>query len=165
MVEYKRLVRGENLSLVQIDEIQYLRVGQNTQYGDVITIPKLGHAGANGGSYGDLHCRVSIAEPQKREDETADNVSSGFPTEEKPLYLSLSEAVLGGRVDVDTAIGRKTLSIPPRTSSGKKLRIRNAGEKGGDLILITQIIIPSDLDEESIQLIREFAERNPLSPR
>ena len=164
MLEYKRLVRGENLSLVQIDEIQYLRVGQNTQYGDVITIPKLGHAGANGGSYGDLHCRVSIAEPKARE-EVDENISAGVSTEEKPLLLSLSEAVLGGRVDVDTAIGRKTLSIPPRTSSGKKLRIRNAGEKGGDLILITQIIIPSDLDEESIQLIREFAERNPLSPR
>ena len=164
MVEYKRLIRGENLSLVQIDEIQYLRVGENTQYGDVITIPKLGHAGANGGSYGDLHCRVSTSEPQERE-ETSDTLSSGVPTEEKPLYLSISEAVLGGRVDVDTAIGRKTLSIPPRTSSGKKLRIRNAGEKGGDLILITQIVIPSDLDEESIRLIREFAERNPLSPR
>ncbi|MAA78195.1 MAG: hypothetical protein CL916_02965 [Deltaproteobacteria bacterium] len=166
MVEYKRLVRGENLSLVQIDEIQYLRVGQNTQYGETITIPKLGHAGANGGSYGDLHCRVSISEPQKREEEsTTDSFSSGIPTEEKPIYLSLSEAVLGGRVDVDTAIGKKTLSVPPRTSSGKKLRIRNAGEKGGDLILITQIVIPCDLDEESVRLIREFAERNPLSPR
>ena len=169
MVEYKRRVRGENLSLVQIDEIQYLRVDKNTQYGETITIPKLGHAGANGGSYGDLRCLVSISEPKSREEEeegTADSsFSSGTRTEEKNVYLSLSEAVLGGRVDVDTAIGRKTLSIPPRTSSGKKLRIRNAGEKGGDLILITQIIIPADLDEESLALIRTFAERNPLSPR
>lgn len=166
MVEYKRRVRGENLSLVQIDEIQYLRVGEKTLYGDIITIPKLGHAGANGGSYGDLHCRVSIAEPQQREDgQKDDNRSQGMQKEEKNLYLSLSEAVLGGRVDVDTAIGRKTLSIPPRTSSGKKLRIRNAGEKGGDLILITQIVIPSSLDEESLELIRKFSERNPLSPR
>ena len=120
MVEYKRCVRGENLALVQIDEIQYLRVGEKTQYGDLLRIPKLGHAGANGGAYGDLICRVSISEPKAREDE---GVEMGESTEEKNLYLSLSEAVLGGRVDVETALGRKTLSIPPYTSSGKKLRM------------------------------------------
>jgi DnaJ-class molecular chaperone len=45
------------------------------------------------------------------------------------------------------------------------LRIRNAGATGGDLVLVTQIVIPKDLDEESLELIRKFAERNPLSPR
>jgi curved DNA-binding protein len=162
MLEYKRCVRGENLSLIQIDEIQYLRVGEKTQYGDILCIPKLGHAGANGGTYGDLNCRVSISKPKGREEE---GVQLGEATENKNLYISLSEAVLGGRVEVDTALGKKTLSIPPRTSSGKKLRLRNAGESGGDLILITQIVIPSDLDEESLALIRKFSERNPLSPR
>ena len=161
MVEYKRNVRGENLSLVQIDEIQYLRVGENTQHGETLRIPKLGHAGANGGSYGDLICKVILSEPGLREEE----VDTTSVSEERQLYLSLSEAVLGGRIDVDTALGRKTLSIPPKTSSGKKLRIRNAGSSGGDLVLTTQIVIPKDLDEESLDLIRQFAERNPLSPR
>jgi curved DNA-binding protein len=116
MVEYKRNVRGENLSLVQIDEIQYLRVGENTQHGETLRIPKLGHAGANGGSYGDLVCTAILSEPALQEEE---GMETGGAAEEKYLYLSLSEAVLGGRVDVDTALGRKTLSIPPKTSSGK----------------------------------------------
>lgn len=162
MVEYKRMVRGEGLSLIQIDEIQYLRVGENTQYGDLLRIPKLGHAGVNGGSYGDLICCVQISQPATGNTEEQKSAS---PVSERNILLSLAEAVLGGRVEVDTSMGRKTISIPPSTSSGKKLRIRNGGEKGEDLLLTVQIIIPKDLDNESKDLIRKFAERNPLSPR
>ena len=86
----------------------------------------MGHAGANGGSYGDLHCRVSIAEPQSQEE--SDTFLPVFQ-QKKDRYISLSEAVLGGRVDVDTAIGKKTLSIPPRTSSGKKVKNLGMPEK------------------------------------
>ena len=161
MVEYKRLIRGENLSLVQIDEIQYLRVGENTQYGDLLRIPKLGHAGANGGSYGDLICRIQIAGPAHQNEASP----SQHIVSERNILLSISEAVLGGRIEVATSMGRKTISIPPCTSSGKKLRIRNGGEKGEDLLLTVQIVIPKDLDAESKELIRKFAERNPISPR
>ncbi len=63
-----------------------------------------------------------------------------------------------------------SLRVPAGTSSGKKLRIKGQGVapvKGepGDLLAEVQIVIPSQLDEESQALIRRFEERNPLDPR
>ena len=62
-------------------------------------------------------------------------------------------------------MGIKKISIPAGTSSGKKLRLRNVAEDGGDLLLIIQIMVPKNLDEESLELIRKFGALNPTSPR
>ncbi|MEC7983809.1 MAG: DnaJ domain-containing protein [Myxococcota bacterium] len=159
-IEYKRLVRGEDLALVQIDEIQQLRVAENTQYGDTLRIPKLGNAGPNGGVYGDLVCEVIISGPQPR---------SHTPTSQDPevqsLPISISEAILGGRVEVETPAGKCTISIPPYSSSGQRLRLRGKGQGGADFLLELKIIVPKILDAESIALIQKFAALNPKSPR
>ena len=163
MVEYKRKIRGEKQALVAIDEIQYLRVSPNTQYGDKLVIPKLGHAGENGGVYGDLVCVVSIAAPKVRED--SNKIQESRTAEERNLSISIVEAVLGGRVEIETAVGIKKISIPAGTSSGRKLRLRNVAGDGGDLLLTIQIIVPKNLDDESLELIRKFGALNPTSPR
>ena len=160
LVEYKRKVRGESLSLIAIDEIQYLRIGPNTQNGEKLTIPKLGHAGENGGVYGDLICTVSITSPKAREESESQAMD-----QHQNINITIVEAILGGRVEVDTATGIKKISIPAGTSSGRKLRLREVNHKGGDLILTVQIIVPKNLDAESLELIRKFGELNPDSPR
>ena len=76
------------------------------------------------------------------------------------LQLSLAEAVLGGRVVVDTQRGPVTITIPPMTSSGRKFRIR-AEVAGAELILRAMIVLPTQLDQQSLELIRRFAELNP----
>lgn len=86
------------------------------------------------------------------------------------LPLSLAEAVLGGKVDVPTLDGTITLTIPPGTSSGKRLRLREQGlpkpDGGkGDLYVEAKVMVPTGLDEESQKLFRKFAERNPQHPR
>ncbi len=162
-IEYRRLVRGENLSLVQIDEIQQLRVAENTQYGDVLRIPKLGNAGPNGGVYGDLVCEVVIKEPALRP--RTEPTGAAASSSESKLPISISEAILGGRVEVETPTGRCTVSIPPYSSSGQKLRLRGKGTAGTDFFLTLQIVVPKILDSESIALIQKFAALNPDSPR
>jgi curved DNA-binding protein len=85
--------------------------------------------------------------------------------------ISVSEAVLGARVDVPTLDGFKTMTIPAGTSSGQKLRLRGQGVSAsknhpeGDLYIIPKIVAPKTVDEESKKLIEQFAERNPASPR
>lgn len=79
--------------------------------------------------------------------------------------ITVVEALLGGRVGVDTAQGSVRLSIPPCSSSGTRLRLRGRGEGGRDLFVELRIVTPGQLDEESRMLIEEFARLNPENPR
>lgn len=85
------------------------------------------------------------------------------------LPLSMYEAVLGTRVDVPTLDGPVTLTIPPGTSSGSKLRIRGRGVRrdgeSGDQIVVVRVMVPRDLDEQDRVLIEQLQRRRPLSPR
>jgi len=85
--------------------------------------------------------------------------------------ITIAEAVMGAKIDVPTLTGPKTVPIPAGTSSGKKLRLKGQGVPAhgkavtGDLFVVPKIVVPKSVDEESQQLIRQFSERNPLSPR
>ena len=81
--------------------------------------------------------------------------------------ISLSEAVLGGKVEVPTLGGdRLEVKVPPGTSSGAKLRLRGKGVKGGDMYLVFKVVVPAGkVDDHSRQLIEEFAKVNPQSAR
>jgi DnaJ-class molecular chaperone len=74
-------------------------------------------------------------------------------------------------VDVPTLDGKKSLTIPPGSSCGQKLRLKgqgvpaSGGKPAGDLFLTLKIVVPKNVDEPSKRLIREFDERNPLNPR
>ncbi len=74
------------------------------------------------------------------------------------------------KIDVPTPQGEISLKIPPGTSSGKRLRLKGLGvplDKGGhgDLYAEIQIVIPDSLDEESLELVRQFDKRRSLQPR
>jgi len=94
-----------------------------------------------------------------------------FRREGHDLYLdvpiSLPEAVLGAKVDVPTLDGTKlTVTVPPGTSSGRKLRLRGKGVAGGDQYLVFRVEVPSGkVDEKSRALIEEFAKLHPQDPR
>jgi DnaJ-class molecular chaperone len=80
--------------------------------------------------------------------------------------LSLSEAVLGTKVDVPTLSGEKlSVRVPPGTSSGARLRLRGQGVKGGDQYIEIKIVVPAADDEKSRQLMEEFAKLHPQNPR
>jgi DnaJ-class molecular chaperone len=94
-----------------------------------------------------------------------------FRREGNDVYLdvpvSLSEAILGAKVDVPTLDGTKlTVTVPPGTSGGRKLRLRGKGIAGGDQYLVFRVEVPSGaVDDESRKLIEEFARRNPQQVR
>lgn len=85
------------------------------------------------------------------------------------LPLSLYESLLGTRVQVPTLDGPVTLTIPPGTSSGSKLRIKGrgvqrSGEKG-DQFCVIKIVVPKGLTEPEQAAINELQKAHPLSPR
>jgi len=85
------------------------------------------------------------------------------------LPISMYEALLGTKVEVPTLEGPVTLTIPPGTSSGAKLRIKARGiERGkdrGDQYVLPRIIAPRGLDDEDRKTIQDLEKKHPLNPR
>ncbi len=88
--------------------------------------------------------------------------------------VTLSEAALGAKVDVPTPRGTIALRIPAGSSSGKKLRIKGHGVTGrdgmaGDLYAEVQIVLPTPLDDECLELLKKLDEHaasaHPQDPR
>ncbi|MEM9883445.1 MAG: J domain-containing protein [Planctomycetota bacterium] len=77
-------------------------------------------------------------------------------------------AALGGKADVETLDGPVTLTIPPGTSSGAKLRLRGRGlgrpDQRGDLLARVMIVVPKTMTEAQRGLyeqLRDDAEATP----
>jgi DnaJ-class molecular chaperone len=88
---------------------------------------------------------------------------------EVKLPVTLAEAVLGAKVDVPTPRGTIALRIPPKTSSGTKLRIKGHGIKpkegaAGDLLAEVQIILPGTFDDAAFDTIRRLDEEAKNDP-
>ena len=84
--------------------------------------------------------------------------------------ITLAEALRGAKIDVPTPHGAVTLTVPPGTSSGKRLRVREHGVRpksaaAGDLYVELQIVLPSDLSESDREQIAEMVDDRPRHPR
>lgn len=77
------------------------------------------------------------------------------------LYISFSEAALGGSKEIDTVTGKVRIKIEPGVQSGKILRLRNKGIPSinnygtGDLLVHVNVWTPKTLSKEQ----KEFFDR------
>jgi len=177
-VEYRRLRRTDDGGgLESCDDLHELRIPAGTQQGETLRVPRLGHYGEAFGLPGDLVCTVRVAQPRgARSSATAGGEAArpagsatGGRQDPLPLPISVTEALLGGRVEVATPSGPMRLVIPPCTSSGTVLRLRprarGDASEAPPTYLCVQVVMPSSLDEPSRALILEFARLNPYDPR
>ena len=83
------------------------------------------------------------------------------------LPLAPWEAALGAKVSVPTIDGPVTLTVPPGTQSGQKLRLKGRGlpRRGqgpdgqrGDLLARTRIVLPRKLSDEQHRLLEQLKE-------
>ena len=85
------------------------------------------------------------------------------------LPLSIYEAMLGAKVEVPTLDGPITMTIPPGTSSGAKLRIKGRGifrgDEKGDQIVIPKILVPKNLSDADKETILKLQKQNPVDTR
>ena len=80
------------------------------------------------------------------------------------LRLSIDQAVMGTSVTVATLDGKATLRVPPGTSSGVKLRLRDKGvslgggqnSKRGDHFVTVHIDVPKKISDEAARLLVQF---------
>ena len=127
-----------------------------------------GNAGVGGGPAGDLIIGIDV-EP-----------SEAFVRQGEDLHgvldVSITQATLGGDIEVETLDGPDRLRIDAGTESGTVLRLKGKGvphlqRRGrGDLFVTLHIVTPQDLSKEERSLLERLAElqgesQNGAAPR
>jgi DnaJ-class molecular chaperone len=160
---FAQAARGTTLALKlsrgNAEESIEVRIPPGVKDGSRVRIKGKGDAGR--GEPGDLFIIVSVAPHPYYRREGLDILLE--------LPLSLYEALLGAKLEVPTLDGPITLTIPPGTSSGSKLRIKGRGvfrgDEKGDQYVVTKVILPRTLDESDRKLLEELQRKHPINAR
>ncbi|HUT74765.1 MAG TPA: DnaJ C-terminal domain-containing protein [Armatimonadota bacterium] len=87
------------------------------------------------------------------------------------LSVSFAEAALGAEVEVPTLWGKMSVTVPPGSSSGRRLRLgelgmpRLRGGGKGDLFVRLRVLVPKNLTAEERSLIERLRQLRPENPR
>nr|WP_298790937.1 molecular chaperone DnaJ [uncultured Allomuricauda sp.] len=139
--------------LVVDEETVSIKIPPGVEEGMQLKVSGKGNEAPGNGISGDLLVAIETVEHDtlKRE---GDNLHYD-------LYISLSEAVLGGSKEIDTVGGKVRIKLEPGIQSGKILRLRGKGISSingygsGDLLVHVNVWTPKELNKEQ----KEFFER------
>ena len=140
-----------------------VRIPPGAQTGSRLRVARKGNAGTMAATPGDLYIITRVG-PHPFFERKADDIYIEVP-------VTVTEAVVGTKIEVPTIDGKARLKIPPSTSSGKVFRLREKGvlnrrtNRRGDQFARVKIVVPEVPDEGSKDLLREFANLNPEDPR
>jgi curved DNA-binding protein len=130
--------------------------------GQRIRLTGQGGRGSGGATAGDLYLRVRI-QPHPV-----------FRLEGRDVHVQLPvtpwEAALGATVPVPTPGGTAKVTVPPGSSSGRRLRLRGEGMpnprgRNGDLYAEVRIMVPPRLTDRERELFEELAAASSFDPR
>jgi curved DNA-binding protein len=130
--------------------------------GQRIRLAGQGGRGSGDAPPGDLYLRVRIR-PHPR-----------FHLDGRDIHVQLPvtpwEAALGATVPVPTPGGTAKVTVPPGSSSGRRLRLRGEGMPNprganGDLYAQLRIMVPSHLSDRERELFEELAATSSFDPR
>ena len=130
--------------------------------GQVLRLRGKGAPGAGTGGPGDALIEVEVL-PDPRFAREGDDISLTVP-------ISLSEAVLGGRIRVPTPTGDVTMSVPRGSNTGTRLRLRGKGaprREGdpGDQYVRLEVVLPSSPDPDLEAFVSGWEAGKAFDPR
>jgi len=123
-----------------------VKIPPGVQTGSQVRVPGQGAAGILGGPPGDLFLEAQV-EPHPLVRREGDDLYV-------PLQVTVPEAMLGAEVRAPTFTGEVTLTVPPHSQSGRKLRLKGQGVpslKGngrGDLYFELRVQVPEKTTAE-----------------
>jgi len=149
--------------LVEETKTLSVKVPPGVDTGDRIRLTGEGEAGPDGGPPGDLFVQMSVkAHPL-------------FERDGKHLYcevpITITDAALGGELEIPTLDGRVKLKISAGTQTGKLFRLRGKGVKDdatgatGDQLVSVKIVLPDEIDDELAYFLTEWRQKHAYDPR
>jgi len=129
--------------------------------GQVLRLRGKGAAGSGKGGPGDALIEVEVR-PDPRFTRDGDDISLELP-------ISLSEAVLGGKVRVPTPTGDVTMTVPKGANTGTTMRLRGKGAPRhggghGDEFVKLKVVLPKGSDPELEAFVSTW-DRKAFNPR
>ncbi len=146
---------SRNISLSSGKQIS-VRIPAGVTDGQKIRLAGQGGPGAGGGPNGDLFLEVHIL-PHRRFRLDGNTVSLDVP-------IAPWEAAMGAKIQVPTLGGKVEINIPKGSQSGRKLRLKGKGLKGGDLFLVLQIHLPDSSDSKVSECMEQLKQTG-FNPR
>jgi len=130
--------------------------------GQILRLKGQGAPGAGTGGPGDALIEVEVL-PDHRFTREGDDITLELP-------ISLSEAVLGGRVRVPMPAGAVTMSVPKGSNSGTILRLKGKGapRRGGgqgDQLVKLKVVLPRPPDPELEAFVAGWSKAKEYNPR
>ena len=130
--------------------------------GQTLRLKGKGAPGAGKGGPGDALIEVEVL-PDRRFTREGDDISLELP-------ISLSEAVLGGRIRIPTPTGDVTMSIPKGSNTGTTLRLKGKGapRRGGghgDQFVKLKVVLPKPPDPELEAFVLNWGKGQDFNPR
>ena len=138
-------------------ELVTVEIPPGVDSGTRLRLAGRGEAGRMGARSGDLFVRIRVRPHDVFERDGNDLHCR--------LRLPMVQAALGVDIEVPTIDGSHTLKVPPGTQPESVLTIRragmpklNGGAARGDMYVHCQVEVPTSLDDEQRELLRELAE-------
>lgn len=130
--------------------------------GKTLRLKGKGDPGSGKGGPGDAYIEINVAD-DPRFTRIGDDIGIEVP-------VSLTEAVLGGQIRVPTPTGEVTMTVPPGSNSGTKLRLKGKGApkgKGerGDEFVMLKIVLPKSSDSDLTQFLEGWQAGKDFNPR
>lgn len=139
-----------------------VRVPAGLEDGQTLRLRGQGGAGFNGGPAGDALIEVHVY-PHPFFIRDGNDMRLDLP-------VTLREAVLGGRITVPTPGGPVAMAIPPRSDTGRQLRLRgrgvpaHAGQEAGDLYVTLRVVV-GEADAALEEFLRGWTPEREADPR
>ncbi|MBL4720480.1 MAG: J domain-containing protein, partial [Alphaproteobacteria bacterium] len=127
-----------------------------SQEGDTLRLKNQGMDGFNGGPAGDAFVEIHVdAHPFFERDGMDIHLE---------VPITLSEAVLGAKINVPTPHGPVVVNVPPGTNTGRTLRLKGRGmvkgtgtaERKGDQYIRLKVTLPDKPDAKLEEFAREW---------
>ncbi len=142
--------RCKGKGYIEKQEVLKFKIPKGTPDGLVLKFKERGHAGINGGGYGDLYIQIEV-KPHKLFERRGDDI---YLENE----IDVTSAVLGDEISVPTVHGDVNIKIKPGTQSDTVLRLSGKGAPklrgsgNGDQYVKIKVKIPKRLSKEQKSL-------------
>lgn len=144
----KRRLKMHDGSFVEVN------IPPGTTDGQTLRLREKGTPGFGGGPAGDAYVEIHV--------DTHDH----FERDGNDIFLdvpvTLSEAVLGGKITVPTIWGKVSVTVPTGANTGTTLRLRGKGinpSKGsaGDQYVRLKVMLPEKPDKELVEFVKSWS--------